>query len=192
MVGITGTMGAGKGEVSRYLAQRYGFTPLFVRDAIKEALQARGLPVDRDHMRELANQLRAQHGADWFVRTLLDRARQQRLDRVIIDSIRAPAEAEAVREAGGIILAVDADRRLRYERVRARASETDQVSFEEFVRQEEAELTGAAGPNAQNLAAVMEDADVLLENDGSLDALHVKLDQLMAQLRIAPQAQSSS
>lgn len=186
VVGITGTIGAGKGETSRYLAERYGFVPLFVRSVVREELERRGLPVDRDRMRELANQIRSERGADWFVRELIRKAQNEHLPQVIIDSIRVPAEAEAVRDAGGIIIAVDADRKIRYKRVVERASETDRVSYEDFVRQEEAEMTGDGGVASQNLSAVVEGADVFFENNGALEELHQKIDALMAQLRVSP------
>lgn len=56
--GITGTNGAGKGTVVEYLKTK-GFEHLWVTGLITEEIVKRGMPVNRDSMRIVANDLRS-------------------------------------------------------------------------------------------------------------------------------------
>ena len=139
IIGITGTLGAGKGTVVKYLVESKGFKHLSARALFQELMEEAGLPIDRDQMVKFANELRAKHGADFVFTELFKRAQILGGD-VVIESLRTPAEAAALKsEPDSYILAVDADQRLRYERIHGRGSQLDHVSFEKFVEQEERE-----------------------------------------------------
>ena len=90
----------------------------------------------------------------------------------VVDSVRNPAEVQALRAAPSFtLLDVCADAETRYDRVRARNRGGDAASFAEFLRQEEAELNSTDAA-AQQLIATAALADVRVENNGDLDALH--------------------
>jgi dephospho-CoA kinase len=119
-------------------------------------------------MTVLANELRAEHGPAYFVELALARCGEKKL--CVIESIRTVAEAELLKEKGGVLLAVDADKPVRYERIHRRGSSLDNVTYEEFVRQEETEMHND-NPNKQNIAAVMQLADHTIYNDNDMGAL---------------------
>src|SRR5690606_30898069 len=102
----------------------------------------------------------------------------------LIESVRAIREAEILKAGGAFLLAVDADRKLRYERVVARGASTDHVDFDTWVAQEEAELA-STDPNEMNIIGVMQMADARIENDGSLDELHANVDAVLARVTAA-------
>ncbi len=79
------------------------------------------------------------------------------------------------------MLATDADPKIRHERIVKRASETDQVSFEEFIEQELLESEGK-DPWAQNLPACIEVADVVIMNNSSLEDLQRAVDEAIEKL----------
>ena len=56
IVGITGTLGAGKGTIVEYLKTK-GYIHLSVREYLISELQKRNLEINRDNLRELANNL---------------------------------------------------------------------------------------------------------------------------------------
>lgn len=177
IIGITGTDGAGKGAVVEYLVERYQFVHCSARAIITEEINRRGLPVDREHMRLVANDLRKEHGNDYVVSHYLKQYAESDQD-VVIESIRALAEAETLKQEGGILLAVDADQQLRYERITARQSESDRVTFDAFVTHEALEMNDT-DPNGMQKAAVMQSADVTITNNGTLAALHTAVDAFM-------------
>ncbi len=86
-----------------------------------------------------------------------------------------------MKEHGGTLIAIDANREKRYERINGRGSALDQVSFEEFCEQEEREMH-SDDPNKQNIAKVMEMADVVIHNDGTLDDLHREVEKILARV----------
>jgi dephospho-CoA kinase len=77
------------------------------------------------------------------------------------------------------LFSVDTDRQIRYDRILLRGSETDKVSFETFVENEERELT-ASDPNKQNLSACMALADVHFTNNGTFDELYLQIDKALS------------
>ena len=181
IIGITGTDGAGKGEVVAYLIEKKGFIHYSARQLFIEEITRQGLPMDREHMRLVANALRRERGNDMLVTTYLARIKEAGTKDGIIESIRARAEAETLQSQGGILLAVDADPQLRYERITARASESDAVSFESFVAHEALEMNDP-DPNGMQKAAVMAMADYTIMNNGTLEELHAQIEEVLAKI----------
>jgi len=173
IIGVTGTIGAGKGSIVEYLIQQKHFVHISARSIWTLELEARGMDVNRDTMTVLANELRAQHGADYFVRKAL--AEVEDLQNVVIESIRTVAEVELLKQKGAVLLGIDADQSLRYERVYGRGSALDDVTFEDFLRQEKAEMINA-DPTKQNLLEVIEMSDYTIMNNGSLEELEAQVD----------------
>jgi len=179
ILGITGTIGAGKGTVVDYLKQK-GFAHYSVRDFLIEEIQKHNMPVDRDSMRTIANDIRAMHQPSYIIEMLYARAEAARKDG-LIESVRAIGEAEFLKAHGVKLIAVDADQKLRYERVVARGSVTDSIDFDTFVEQEDKEMA-STDPSGQNLVAVMQMADYRIENNGSMDELHERIDETLRAL----------
>lgn len=176
IIGITGTNGAGKGTVVDYLVEN-GFKHYSGRGFITEEIQKRGLPVNRDNTRLVANDLRQQHGPAYIAESLYARAQATGGD-AIIESIRAVGEAEFLKQHGAYILAVDADRKVRYERVVGRGTELDKVTFEQFCEQEDREM-GATDAWDMNIAGVMRMADYIITNDGTFEELRAQVGQIL-------------
>lgn len=178
--GITGSIGAGKGTVVEYLKEK-GFVHISARSFFVEEMEKRGIPVDRDHMSQFANDLRKEHGPGYVFEALLVRA-QGAGEKVVIESLRTPGEVEKMRShPNTILLAVDAEQRIRYNRIFARQSELDSVTFDEFQAHEEREMENTE-PHKQNIRAVINMADHHLTNNGTLDELHAQIDAVLEAL----------
>ncbi len=178
IVGITGTLGAGKGTVVDYLVREKRFAHFSVREFLKEELERRQMPVDRDTLTAIANSIRAKYGPSYIAEALIKRSKDLG-QNCVIESIRTPGEVEALRrEEAFFLLAVDADPRIRYKRIRYRNSETDRVSYSIFIMNEEREMH-TTDPNKQNLAACIDAADYVIRNDGSLSDLHRKTEAFL-------------
>lgn len=174
IVGITGTLGAGKGTVVAYLTQKLGYQHYSVRDYLTTLIERRGMPLNRDSMVAVANELRAKHSPSFIVEQLLQEARDtQGASSFIIESIRTEGEVTALRALAPDsfkLFAVDADAKLRYTRVHERGTATDHVTLDEFLANEAREMH-ATDPTKQNLARCIEIADAKFMNDGSLEQL---------------------
>ncbi len=174
IVGITGTLGAGKGTIVDYLVGKMGFKHFSVRQFLIEEIEKQGLPVNRDSMTNVANKLRANHSPSYIIEQLYKKAVENG-GNAIIESIRTPGEVEFLKKQGKFyLIAVDADPQIRYGRITLRASETDNITFETFLANEKREFT-TADPNKQNLSRCIQLADIVLQNNGNLDELHKQL-----------------
>jgi dephospho-CoA kinase len=178
ILGITGTLGAGKGTVVDYLVKTRGFKHFSVRDFLNTEIDKRGLEHNRDVMLEVANNLRATRGPGYIAEQLAVQAQEYGGDSVI-ESIRSLGEANHLREHGALLWAVDADVHTRYERITKRQSETDKVSLEEFKEHEAREFTNT-DTTKPNIKAVMEMADTVLYNDTTPEELYVQVEAALA------------
>jgi dephospho-CoA kinase len=181
IIGLTGSFGAGKGEVARYLVEEKDFHHLSARVLITEEIKKRGLPVNRDTMTEVANDLRAKGGPTYLYEQLIGKAKEIDGD-VVVESIRAVAEVVYTKEQGGTVLGVDADPKLRFERTTARGNETDDVTFEKWRAQELAE-SNPDDPTKQDIFGALKQSDFILQNNGTLKELHQQIDQILNQLK---------
>lgn len=178
IIGITGTLGAGKGTLVEYLVEKKGFTHFSVRAFLLEEIRRLGMPENRDSMFNLANEMRALHGPSYVTDQLYYRALESGAN-CVIESIRTPGEITSLREKGSFYLfAVDADPRIRYDRIRIRQSETDSISFETFLENEEREMS-TSDPNRQNLKECIRQADFVFNNNATREDLYIHLGQVI-------------
>lgn len=175
IVGITGTLGAGKGTIVDYLVSQKGFSHFSVRQYLTEVIEKEGLPVNRDNMVVTANRLRAKQNPAFIIQELYKMAETEGNDAVI-ESIRTPGEVEFLKQQGNfILLAVDADPKIRYERIKIRKSSTDYIDFETFLENEKREMS-STDPNNQNIMKCIEMADIVLTNNGSIEELYKQVE----------------
>lgn len=174
IIGITGTNGAGKGTVVDYLVRQKGFKHYSVRQFLLFEIEKRGLPPDRNSTRLVANELRKAHGPSYVIERLYAIAGQEH-GPTVIESIRTVGEAEFLKSQGALLWAVNADRKVRYERILKRWSELDKVDFEKFCEYEDREMRSTEAWD-MNVFKVMEMADATFTNDGTQDGLYQQVE----------------
>lgn len=181
IIGITGTLGAGKGTIVEYLKEKKGFSHFSVRQFLIQEIQKMGQPVNRDTMTATANFIRKQHDPAYIIKVLYQKSLQTK-NKAIIESIRTPGEVAFLKQQGHFYLfAVDADPKVRYERIVKRASETDQVNYNTFIENEKREMT-TSDPNKQNLARCIELADFRFNNTGTQTDLYDAVDEVLQKI----------
>ncbi|BCX14994.1 MAG: hypothetical protein KatS3mg088_677 [Patescibacteria group bacterium] len=181
IIGVTGTNGAGKGTVVGYLVKEKGFKHYSVSDFLSQKLKEKGKEINRDNLREIANQIREKFGGDYIVKKLFIKAKKEG-NKAIIESVRNIKEAMFIKKKGGILLAVDAPVKKRFERIKKRSSLKDDVSFKEFLIQEKKEMENK-DPNSQNLKACIKMADYKLLNNAIIEKLYEKVEKTISQIR---------
>lgn len=186
IIGIAGTNGSGKDTIGKLLSNEHNFMFVSVTDILRQELKLRGLPPAREHMRNLSAEWRRKYGLG----VLVDKAKQiydaqDGYEGLAMASLRNPGEVDAVHKYGGIVIWVDADARIRYDRlqlnIQARGQERgvdDNKSFEEFLADEAAEMDHPEGADnaTLSLSGVKAKSDIFLTNDGhSLETLSREL-----------------
>ena len=174
IIGITGTLGAGKSTIVKFLVSK-GFKDHSVRNFLINELKKKGIKINRDNLVEIANQLRAENSPSYIVEQIYEASKKEK--NIIIESIRTPGEVEALRQKGNfMLLAVDAEQHHRYNRIIKRGSETDKVSFKKFKEDEKKEFSNT-DPNKQNLKKCIALADHKFENNETLQELKHKIEK---------------
>jgi shikimate kinase len=173
IIGLSGTNGAGKDAVGLLLAQRHNYLFISVTDLLRQELHVRNLPPDRKYMRALSKEWREQYGLS----VLVDRAYQSyqaveaQYAGVVMSSLRNPYEADRVHELGGTVVWVDADPRIRYQRLQSAQRQgregDDNKTFQEFMADEQAEMSNSGDAAALNMSAVRDKTDVIITNNSA-------------------------
>ncbi len=182
VIGITGTLGAGKGAVVGFLIKKYGFKHFSAREFLGKEVEKMGLERNRDNLTQTANDLRAKYGSAYVIEELYKEAARVS-GNAVIESVRTIGEVEFLKSKKDFcLIAIDADPKLRYERVISRKSETDKVSFEKFLEDENREMR-SDDPNKQNLSACIALADFKVQNNGTFEELEKKIDEVILRIK---------
>ena len=170
LIGIGGTNGSGKDTLSQILADDYGW--LFVSasgDLIIPELKRRGQPLEREQMAALtAEWNRTNKGAvvDKAIEKFDVMSKTNPYNGLVISSIRHPWEVDRIHAHGGQVVWVDADPKVRYERIFNRGQgDKDCKTFEQFQAEEKAEMEHSGDSATLNMASVKATADIFITND---------------------------
>lgn len=171
IIGIAGTNGAGKDSIGEMLAERHGWLFVSVSDYLRDEAKKRGLPIEREVLRTISAEWRREHS----VGVLVDKAAEEfkhsadKYKGLAVVPMRNPGEAQRVKDLGGKIVWVDADPKIRYERIYSRQrSAEDQKTFEQFLKEEQDEMSHVDGDHhTLSLAGVKAKADIFIENNHS-------------------------
>jgi dephospho-CoA kinase len=135
-------------------------------------------------MASLANERRAEFGSNYWALRLLDGYSPGK--RLVLTSIRNPAEVEELKARGGALVEVFAGQKTRYvrtvDRVRENPKEHGDVkSFAEFKEKEARELS-SPDPSKQQLAKCISLAEHRLDNNGSVERLGEEIEAVLKAL----------
>ncbi len=170
IIGLGGSNGSGKDTVGEMLAERHGYLFVSVSDLLRDELKRRGLPIEREHLRNLSAEWRRESGLGVLVKKAIELYEQQkgRYRGIVMASLRNPGEADEIHAHGGTLIWVDADPKVRYDRVfsRQRTAE-DSKTFEQFLAEEQAEMQYSGDEATLNMSAVKERADITIFNNGT-------------------------
>jgi cytidylate kinase len=173
IIGVGGTNGAGKDSLGLLLAEEYGYLNATATDMFVKELNKRGLPIDRAHKSKLSAEWRRDLGMAAIVDKAIALFNENpgKYKGLVVGSLRHPGEAERVHELGGTVVWVDADPRVRYDRIQKSLSERtgthaeEGVTFEAFLADEKREMTPEGDAATLNMAGVKELSDVTVSND---------------------------
>lgn len=183
IIGIAGPNGSGKDSVAQILRDDYGW--FFVSsstDLIIPELKKMGRRLERSEMAALTTQWRQAEGMGAVVDHALALFKSQDKDYngLVVGSLRHPGEAQRVHELGGQVIWVEADPKVRYERIYNRGQGAkDKKSFEEFLSEEQAEMTHSGDEATLNMAGVKDAADYIVSNNSTLKDLESQLQELV-------------
>jgi len=172
ILGIAGTNGAGKDTVGIILADYHNYLFISVTDLLRQEAESRNQPVEREVLRQISAEWRRESGLGVLIDKAVEAYKkvESRYQGVVIASLRNPGEATRVHEMGGQVLWLDADPKVRYDRVQANMvardrAEEDNKTFEQFMSEEEAEMHQSGDAATLNMSGVKQESDIFITND---------------------------
>ena len=179
LVGLTGRNASGKSTVVEWFSDR-GLSSVSCSDSIRAWLGEQGIETTRDNLIEGGRELRRKGGGGVLAEMLLEILDGE---DAVVDSIRTPAEVEALRDRGDFtLIEVRAGEESRWQRMTARGRSGDPTEREAFLSQEAAEAK-SEDEAGQALDATAAMADITIQNDGSMEDLLGRLEEIWSGLR---------
>jgi dephospho-CoA kinase len=184
IIGLAGTIGAGKGTVVEYLKAK-GFAHYSSSSLLGELVEKEGNPRIREFLSPMATRLQQEYPGGVIEKNYREKFLVDQPEHAIFEAIHRQTEANFLHSIGGKIIGVDADLETRYKRTVLRnEGEKDRQDFENF--KEQARIEDEGGGDAlrdNNIKAVLKSADIIITNDGTLEELHQQIDTALNSLR---------
>jgi len=194
IIGLTGTKASGKGVVAEILKKK-DFAYFSLSDRVREEAVSRGLTDYKvKDLQDIGNELREKYGGGVLVRKTLELVKKQGNERkegkdMIIDGIRNIYEVEELKkqEYFGyfgyfILIAVDAPREVRFERLVERGRKSDPKTYEEFLEMDKRDLGNKEIESGQQVKKCIEAANYKIQNDNTLEDLEKKIDEILGSM----------
>lgn len=181
IIGLSGTFASGKDTLAHHLAQKFNFLHVSTGDMVRAVAEAEYGSIERPVLVKTANELREKRGPGVLADLALEKYETEKKEYkgIVISGVRSLGEANAIKQAGGRIVFVDAPIEIRYERIknRQRSNEED-LTLEQFKASEELEeLSVHDNPYVQDITGVKELADIILLNQDDVDAFQAEAEQ---------------
>jgi dephospho-CoA kinase len=172
LIGLSGTNGAGKDSVAELLRDKYRFMFVSMSDLLRIEAERRGIAVERDNLRMISAEWRRESGLgvliDKSVEMYQQSGAESNFDGLVVSSIRNPGEVDRVHELGGQVIWIDADPKIRYNRIfKRQRTDEDNKTFEQFLSEEQAEMQHSGDKATLNMSGVKASADFVIVNDSN-------------------------
>jgi len=179
IIALTGLARSGKDTAANVLAERFGFKKLVFSDFLRAEVEGRGLPVNKENMSKVGDELRKAEGMDCVAKRLWLEAKK--FEKVVAVGMRSVEEAEFLkgRADSFYLIALKAEPETRFER----KSMADPQAEKEFFARDERDVAN------KGLGKIIELADAIIENDSSVEELVAKVSAEAEKALAKPKAQ---
>jgi dephospho-CoA kinase len=179
IIGFVGQAGSGKGTAANILHEKYGAVVFTFSSILTDILNRLFLPSTRDNLINMSMTLRQGFGQNILAKAMSRQIESSSSEIVVVDGIRRVDDIEDLKLNPNFkFIEIAVDPKTRFERLKKRNQKPgeSEMTWEEFlaVGQKETEMT---------IAKVAEQAPIKLNNDGKIEDLEKKLDELINQFK---------
>lgn len=180
IIGIAGEMASGKDTVTKYLVDQYGAKQYRFSDPLRAILKIMHLEITRDNLTTISTHIREAFGQGILAHIIEREAGDSEGDIVVIDGVRRLSDIDLVKDKPNFTLwYTEADPKVRYERLHKRRENQDDstLTFEQF-------LEDHSNETERFIPELKGHAEVVIENNGTLEELHSAVDKTLESLHI--------
>ncbi|MFH1013140.1 MAG: AAA family ATPase [Thermoplasmatota archaeon] len=174
VVVFTGLPWSGKSEAVA-VAKQMGIPIFRMGDMVWEETKKKGLELNDDNVGTIANDMRKEHGRDiWANRTIEKIKEAKNSNILVIDGVRNLDEIETFKRKLGddfLLVAIHVSDELRYKRALERGRKDDSRDIVKIKARDHREI-------GWGLNMVISSADIVIQNEGSLEELQKKVKQI--------------
>lgn len=187
VIGLTGPLASGKEVVARQLIEK-GFSWYELSDPVREETQRRHLPQDRKTLQDVGNDLRQTFGNDILAKRLAGNIEKTGTSRVVIDGIRNPGEIDFLKKKfNATIIGITASPAKRFQWSKTRGRRLDPMEKEAFATLERRDRGIGQEDYGQQVDACVAKADIVIENNGTIEDLKKKMAAVLNMILSASQ-----
>lgn len=153
IIGVTGTIGSGKGTFCKGLERYTDFSVFSFGNLVREEAKRRRIEETRENLQELGFRLRREEGRPAWAIKMADKILSLPSEGWIIDGFRYPDQVNYFKNCFGKgfrLMSVDAFPWIRFKFLRNRGREGDPRSYEEFLEQDKRDKIGYLQGIGQN------------------------------------------
>lgn len=179
IIAFVGKFASGKSEAADYISKNYGGEKFKFSQPLRDVIKRLYLEENIDNLSKLSEALRSQFGEDILAQIANKEIDSYEAEIKIAEGVLRLQDIKYLRKASDFYLvSVTANDKTRFNRMRDRKENAQEStkSFEKFKQQEH-------NSSNETIPQVMKQADYTLENNGTLEEFHQKIDNLMKQLR---------
>lgn len=176
VVGLVGPLGSGKTMVAQYLVP-LGYRSLRFSQPIDEKIKKRGLIRSRQTQQNIGDEFRIKHGPDYIGKLLVEKIYQDvSHDKFVVEGFRNPCEVAPFRRLENFVLiGLNADPKVRFERLVDRGQDRDPEVWEDFQKQEARDQGIGQPVHGQNVLGSLELADFIVDTDRPIEEVYNKV-----------------
>lgn len=186
IIGIVGPIACGKGIVVDYLKQKHEYISFSLSSILHDELKKRGITVfTRTTLQDMGDELRKIEGdgvlAKRAIEQLKAKSSKVKAKKIIIEGIRNPGEVTYLRTIPGFyLIAIDARKDIRYQRILKRGKPWDPKDWESFISVDGRDGGDESDTNGQQVRKCMEYADVRFKNNAGVTQLYARIEKALS------------
>lgn len=177
VLGLVGEMGSGKGSVAKYLVENHGAGTHKLSQIFRDILDRIYIEQTRENISELSLILRKAFGEDVLAKSIFHDVQNDPHEIVVLDGVRRMEDMVFLKTLPEFKLVyIEASLEVCYERIVKRGENNGDSTktFDEFKLDHEADADA-------RIVGMKNSADIVIENNGSYEELHEKIDEIINQ-----------
>lgn len=178
VVGLAGQIASGKDTVAEYIVKKYGGVSLSFSQPLRDILNRTFQPIDRANLVWLGQTLVDRFGTDILSKIICKEIESSDKKIFVLPNIRREGDVSCFKDwPGYILIGVETDRKICYERlVKRNQNVDDQVkTWEQF--QKDLQLSTEV-----TIDGLIKKSSVQINNNSSLEDLYKQIDEIVKKL----------